>query len=164
MPSVTNITGSLVNIKDKKESTIKLMWNAPKGFGKTKWLYGVYYGTNTNELLSGMLFKSIDSFKTLYCNFLLGSKYNTTSTLAILSNIESCTSLMIDVGIIGPNGIGPLSKRPFDIKTPFDPTVPPKDIKIEPMDSEVKAMIVISWKASCHPSPQSQQSYKVNKF
>jgi len=52
---VTNITGSLVNIKDKKESTIRVQWNAPKQYGKTKWLYGVYYGTNVNDLLNGML-------------------------------------------------------------------------------------------------------------
>lgn len=56
MPSVSNITGSLVNIKDKKESTIEIHWSAPKQWAKTKWLYGVYYGTNTNELLSGMVF------------------------------------------------------------------------------------------------------------
>lgn len=54
LPSVTNITGSLVNIKDKKESTIKVQWSPPKESGKRKWLYGVYYGTNPNELLSGM--------------------------------------------------------------------------------------------------------------
>uniref|UniRef100_A0A2S2QL46 Sortilin-related receptor n=1 Tax=Sipha flava TaxID=143950 RepID=A0A2S2QL46_9HEMI len=140
LPTVTNITGSLVNIKDKKESTIKVQWSPPKQLEKTKWLYGVYYGTNTNELLSG-------------------HKYNTSATIAILSNIESCTSLTIDVGIIGPNGIGPLSKRPLEITTPFDPTVPPKDIKIEPMEHSTKAMIIISWKASCH---SVQQSYKVN--
>lgn len=68
---------------------------------------------------------------------------------------------MIDVGIIGPNGIGPLSKRPLDIITPFDPTVPPKDIKIEQLDNTLKAVILISWKASCHPV---QQSYKVGTF
>lgn len=68
---------------------------------------------------------------------------------------------MIDVGIIGPNGIGPLSKRPLDIITPFDPTVPPKDIKIEQLEHTLKAMILISWKASCHPV---QQSYKVKYF
>lgn len=55
LPSVTNITGFFVNIKDKKESTIQVQWVAPKQLGKSKWLYGVYYGTNTNELLSGML-------------------------------------------------------------------------------------------------------------
>lgn len=77
--------------------------------------------------------------------------------MAILSNIESCTSLRIDVGVIGPNGIGPLSKSPFDIITPFDPTVPPKDIKIELIEDQSK--IIITWKASCHPSVQ--QSYKV---
>jgi len=54
LPSVTNITGSLVNIKDKKESTIKVQWIPPKQSLKIKWMYGVYYGTNTNELLSGM--------------------------------------------------------------------------------------------------------------
>lgn len=68
---------------------------------------------------------------------------------------------MIDVGIIGPNGIGPLSKRLLDISTPFDPTVPPKDIKIERLEHTLKAMILISWKASCHPV---QQSYKVEIF
>lgn len=67
---MTNITGSLVNIKDKKESTIKVQWNSPKQLLKTKWLYGVYYGTNTNELLSGMqILKShhflSDNLKTL---------------------------------------------------------------------------------------------------
>jgi len=56
---VTNITGSLVNIKDKKESTIRVQWNAPKQYGKTKWLYGVYYGTNVNDLLNGMLMYKI---------------------------------------------------------------------------------------------------------
>lgn len=140
LPPVTNITGSLVNIKDKKESTIRVQWNAPKQYGKTKWLYGVYYGTNVNDLLNG-------------------PKYNTSATIAILINIESCTSLMIDVGVIGPNGIGPLSKRPFNIITPFDPTVPPKDIKIELLQHSSDPMILISWKASCHPV---QQSYKVS--
>lgn len=65
---------------------------------------------------------------------------------------------MIDVGVIGPNGIGPLSKRPFTIITPFDPTVPPKDIQIELLEHTSEPMILISWKASCHPV---QQSYKV---
>lgn len=68
---------------------------------------------------------------------------------------------MIDVGIIGTYGIGPLSKTPLDIITPFDQTVPPKDIKIEPGEHKDYPMIVISWKASCHPV---QQSYKVNTF
>lgn len=68
---------------------------------------------------------------------------------------------MIDVGIIGPNGVGPLSKRPLDIITPFDPTVPPKDIKINELEHTLTPKIVISWKASCHPV---QQSYKVSKF
>ncbi|XP_050528252.1 sortilin-related receptor-like isoform X2 [Daktulosphaira vitifoliae] len=140
LPYVTNISGSLVSIKDKKESSIKVQWNPPKQMGKTKWIYGVYYGTNTNELLSGY-------------------KYNTTATLAILSNIESCTSLMVDVGIIGPIGVGPLSKKPLDIVTPFDPTVPPKDIKVEQIKNSLKAMVIISWKASCHPV---QQSYRVS--
>lgn len=76
----------------------------------------------------------------------------------MLSNIESCTSLVIDVGIIGPNGIGPLSKKPLDIITPFDPTVPPRDIKIEEIEDSRNPMIIISWKAACHPV---QQSYKV---
>lgn len=75
-----------------------------------------------------------------------------------MNDIESCTSLTIDVGIIGPNGIGPLSKRPLEITTPFDPTAPPKDIKIELMEHSIKAMIIISWKASCH---SVQQSFKV---
>ncbi|XP_050441242.1 sortilin-related receptor-like isoform X2 [Adelges cooleyi] len=140
LPCVTNISGSLVNVKDKKESTIKVQWSPPKQMSKTKWLYGVYFGTNANELMSGY-------------------KYNTTGTLAILSNIESCTSLMIDVGIIGPLGVGPLSKRPLDIVTPFDPTIPPKAIKVEQLVGSPKPMIVISWRASCHPV---QQSYKVN--
>lgn len=91
--------------------------------------------------------------------FILGHKYNTSATIAILSNIESCTSLTIDVGIIGPNGIGPLSKSPLEIITPFDPTVAPKDIKIEPIEHSTKTMIIISWKASCH---SVQQSYKVS--
>lgn len=65
---------------------------------------------------------------------------------------------MIDVGVIGPNGIGPLSKRPFNIITPFDPTVPPKDIRIEQLQHSSDPTILISWKASCHPV---QQSYKV---
>lgn len=56
---MTNITGSLVNIKDKKESTIRVQWNAPKQYGKTKWLYGVYYGTNVNDLLNGMLMHTL---------------------------------------------------------------------------------------------------------
>jgi len=68
---------------------------------------------------------------------------------------------MIDVGIIGPNGIGPLSKRPLNINTPFDPTVPPKDIKIEQLEHSVKTMILISWKSSCH---SVQQSYKVRQL
>jgi len=68
---------------------------------------------------------------------------------------------MIDVGVIGPNGIGPLSKIPSNIKTPFDPTVPPKDIKIEQLEHTNQPMILISWKASCHPV---QQSYKVRTF
>lgn len=94
--------------------------------------------------------------------FFLGPKYNTTSTMAILSNIESCTSLIIDVGVIGPNGVGPLSKKPIDIVTPFDPTLPPKDIRIEQLEHSLKPMITISWKASCHhPVQPSLQSYKV---
>lgn len=68
---------------------------------------------------------------------------------------------MIDVGVIGPYGIGPLSKKPMNIITPFDPTVPPKDIKVEQLEHLLQAMIVISWKASCHPV---QQSYKVITF
>lgn len=68
---------------------------------------------------------------------------------------------MIDVGIIGTYGIGPLSKRPLDIITPFDPTVPPRDIKIELAEHTDTPMIIISWKASCHPV---QQSYKVKIY
>lgn len=68
---------------------------------------------------------------------------------------------MIDVGVIGPYGIGPLSKKPLSIGTPFDPTVPPKEIKIIQLEHTVKPMITISWKASCYPV---QQSYKVITF
>lgn len=95
----------------------------------------------------------------LILTFFIGPKYNTTETIALLSNIESCTSVTIDVGIIGPNGIGPLSKKPLDIITPYDPTVPPKDIKVEQIEHSTKVMILISWKASCHPVTQS---YKVS--
>lgn len=165
---MTNITGSLVNIKENKVSTIQVQWNAIKQYGKTKWLYGVYYGTNINELFSGMLESqnnviviSFEVYIIYYLSFVLGPKCNTSANIAILNNIESCTSLMIDVGIIGPNGIGPLSKKPFEIITPIDPTVPPKDIRVEQLEHKIKPMIRISWKASCYPI---QQSYKVKNY
>jgi len=69
---VTNITGSLVNIKDKKESTIRVQWNAPKQYGKTKWLYGVYWGTNANDLLNGMLIQK--SYNIIYLNINIHKK------------------------------------------------------------------------------------------
>lgn len=69
---MTNITGSLVNIKDKKESTIRVQWNAPKQYGKTKWLYGVYWGTNANDLLNGMLIQK--SYNIIYLNINIHKK------------------------------------------------------------------------------------------
>jgi hypothetical protein len=81
-------------------------------------------------------------------NALAGAILATKEAFATLEELDACEDYFIEVGVLGPGGVGPLSGSPLSTHTPPDPLAPPKDVSVGPLS--LKDMLVqVSWRAPC---------------
>lgn len=112
-------------------TAVKLSWNPLKDIQKrsVKWVYGVYYGFNEDELI-------------------LKPQLNTTDCTATVSNLYACETYVFAVGVIAPYGIGPVSHLPAVVKTYENRKAPPKGLIAE-VDKKNDLVINVRWAPSC---------------
>lgn len=72
---------------------------------------------------------------------------NTTKTEAVLNDLIPCESYMSSVGILEPEGPGPLSRKPLVIETPYNENKPPRNLRatMNAKDHELD----ITWEHNC---------------
>lgn len=121
---------------------IRLSWSKPT-LSATKLTYGIYYGTNLEELFDL-------------------PKHKTEDTSFVLSDLQECQSYLIGVGIIDPVGPGPLGKNPRAIETHFSEKKAPKNLSVSFDDT--KKTMEISWDHSCSLSSNRYPNYIVSTF
>lgn len=115
----------------KEEDNIRLSWQKPKIQldPNEKLSFGIYYGTNLEELFDL-------------------PKHKTQETSILLTNLNECQSYLVGVGIVGPpSGPGPLGKNPRTVETHFSEKKPPKNLSVS--FDDVKHTMDISWEHSC---------------
>ena len=105
-------------ISQTSGTAIKLTWNLPNDTKKRSFTYGVYYGVNMVEMLTG------------------GQRINTTKTTVTVKDLHACESYSFVVAIVGPAGsasgpYGPPS-TPVEKSTKYNPGAPPKNLKVCP--------------------------------
>lgn len=85
-------------------------------------------------------------------------RINTTGTSTILSELKSCESYLISVGIVGPRGPGPLGRNPLNLETEYDEKSPPRNVVVA-VDPKQHTMTV-SWENNC-PLASHNPSYVI---
>ena len=111
-------------------TSIKLSWCLPDDEKRTTgWNYGIFYGTNHEDLL------------------LNGRRYVTNSSSFTVRHLDACESYSFVVAIVGPKGFS-LPSSPFTKLTKYSPGAPPKNLKAA-LDPENKTRIVLTWQSSC---------------
>lgn len=127
----------------RENDNVKLSWSKPSvpGIGNQKITYGIYYGTNLEELFDL-------------------PKHKTEETSYILSDLHECQSYLIGIGIVGPLGPGPLGKNPRAIETHFNEKKPPRNLSVAFDDT--KHTMEISWSHSCSLSSTKYPTYIVS--
>lgn len=128
LPSI--VVGSKV-----QGSVVALSWTAPahyKNMTNIDWEYGVYVGYNARDM---KMFA------------------RTRDTNIILKNLYSCELYLAQIRVIEPFGIGPAPNE-YKIITKFDPTSPPKDLRVEAANYQ-KTKYRITWNLPCQ-EPVSQ--------
>lgn len=118
---------------------IKLTWMKVSLPGKIT--YGIYYGTNLEELFDL-------------------PKYTTEETSFVLKELNECQSYLIGIGIVGPVGPGPLGKNPRAIETHFSERKPPKNLSVSFDDTQ--HTMEISWEHSCSLRSSKYPNYIVS--
>jgi hypothetical protein len=88
----------------------------------------------------------------------LGIKVETTKTSAMIKRLEACEEYLVDVGVIGPFGMGPMSS-PKQIQTAMDERAPPKELQIRTTNDILS--LVLAWKAPC-PALEKPIAYNVS--
>ncbi len=74
----------------------------------------------------------------------------TTTNSIVIEHLGTCENYFIDVGLVGPEGLGPLTENPLKIQTMMDDKAPPKNLNvIYQHDSTERLKIDVSWDASC---------------
>lgn len=112
------------------QNTLVLSWDAAKHDDyKEKWEYGVYYGLNAAELLSG-------------------PKQRTSNLNATITDLQACETYMFAVGVIGPLGAGKLSDHPLLASTSFNVSAAPKNLEVS-SDPKNETIMNIRWHSSC---------------
>ena len=127
----------------RENDNVKLSWSKPTvpGIGNQKITYGIYYGTNLEELFDL-------------------PKHKTEETSYVLSDLHECQSYLIGIGIVGPLGPGPLGKNPRAIETHFNDKKPPRNLSVSFDDT--KHTMEISWSHSCSLSSTKYPTYIVS--
>ncbi|XP_026686698.1 sortilin-related receptor [Diaphorina citri] len=138
LPSINELHGELAKAQG---TTVKLSWEAPKDSRKIKWTYGIYYATSIKDLF-------------------LGHKISTEKLSYTIRDLGACEYYSFSVGIIGPNGIGPLSV-PVNVATEFNNRSPPKRINVITPNKEDETNVTIRWSSSC-PFMRTQVGYVIS--
>jgi sortilin-related receptor len=125
----------------KEGDNIRLSWSKATVPGYNKLTYGIYYGTNLEELFDL-------------------PKHKTQDTSFLLTDLHECQSYLIGVGIVGPVGPGMLGKNPRAIETHFSERKPPKNLSCAFDDT--KHTLEISWEHSCSLSNPKYPNYTVS--
>lgn len=131
-------------VSSRENDNVKLSWSRPVVTGissSQKLTYGIYYGTNLEELFDL-------------------PKHKTEETSYVLTNLHECQSYLIGIGIVGPIGPGPLGKNPRVIETKFNDKKPPKNLSVSFDDT--KQTMEISWEHSCSLPSTRYPSYLVS--
>ncbi|XP_055591990.1 sortilin-related receptor-like [Uranotaenia lowii] len=129
-----------VRMKEQTQEYTLLEWDEPKeNYGKLT--YGIYYGTNMDQLFEA-------------------SKVNTSATSYKLTKLRPCESYLISVGIVGPIGPGPLGRNPLKLDTPYNNTLPPKELNVDINDTSHE--MIIQWKHSCSLESSSYPTYIIS--
>lgn len=129
-------------IETKREGDfIRLTWRRATPLKGEKLTYGIYYGIALDDLFDL-------------------PKHTTQETNYLLKELHECQSYLIAVGIVGPNGPGPLGKNPRAIETPYSHKKPPKNLAVS--FDETKQTMDISWEHSCSLSNKDYPDYIVS--
>ncbi|XP_063217852.1 sortilin-related receptor-like [Bacillus rossius redtenbacheri] len=138
LPEVENVR---VTLDTSHRTIVNLRWDAAKSSAyKQQWLYGIYYGLRTEDLYK----------KPLY----------TTSDLSTVVNVlQACEDYLFAVGVVGPLGVGPISKNPPHMITEFNDKAPPKSVVMGPyLHNETRMWV--NWTSSC-PEMREPIGYEV---
>lgn len=126
LPEISNI------VIIQEDENIRVSWKKPTIPGyemnDNKIEYGVYYGTNLEDLFDL-------------------PKLKTSDTTILLTKVFECQSYLIGVGIVSPVGPGPLGKNPRSFETQFREKTAPKNLQAK-FDEDNHSMI-ITWDHSC---------------
>lgn len=76
-----------------------------------------------------------------------GPRFRTNQTEAILKDLLPCESYLVRVGIVEPEGPGPLSRIPLLFLTPYDEKKPPRNLRAS-MNAEAHELD-ITWEHNC---------------
>lgn len=76
-----------------------------------------------------------------------GAKFTTTNLSATIKNLAACEEYLLNVGLVGPLGVGPLT-TPLSIVTSYNKNASPKRLSVERHPNDENVMIV-KWKSSC---------------
>jgi len=95
----------------------------------------------------------------LTVDFFIEARQSTNLTSTVIEDLDSCETYLIDVGLVSPQGVGPLTESPKQIITRMDENAPPKDVKIVEIGSNMQ--VRVTWKAPC-PVLETPLSYNVS--
>lgn len=131
-------------IDTKREGDhIRISWRRALSERKEKLVYGIYYGTNLEELFDL-------------------PKHKTEDTSYLLTQLFECQSYLIGVGIVGPVGPGPLGKNPRPIETHYSERKPPRNLSVSFDDA--KGTMDITWEHSCSLNNKDYPNYIVKSL
>lgn len=129
-------------IETKREGDhIRITWRRAPSERKEKLIYGIYYGTNLEELFDL-------------------PKHKTDDNSYLLTQLFECQSYLIGVGIVGPIGPGPLGKNPRAIETHYSERKPPRNLSVSFDDT--KGTMDITWDHSCSLNNKDYPNYIVS--
>lgn len=83
----------------------------------------------------------------------------TTQTEVVLTNLVPCESYLASVGIVEPEGPGPLSVKPLVIETPYDDNKPPRNLRAV-MNAQTHELDIF-WEHNCPLLGQFPASYLI---
>lgn len=131
-------------IETKREGDhLRISWKRAPQEKNEKFIYGIYYGINLEELFDV-------------------PKHKTENNSFLLTELYECQSYLIGVGIVGPIGPGPLGKNPRAIETHYSERKPPKNLSVSFDDD--KQTMEISWEHSCSLNSKDYPDYIVSSW
>lgn len=78
----------------------------------------------------------------------------TKNTSVTIHELAACQSYTFLVGLVGPLGLGPLSREPQSIITQFNPKAAPKNLRVL-TDPHNNTAMSVTWSAPCSVMTQS---------